>query len=70
MTGLGASSAVVMLIEQEYTCPNCWQTSTVTLDLSTSHQAFIEDCTVCCHPIQFRYTAADGELTSFDYESS
>ena len=57
-----------MLIEQEYTCPNCWQTNTVTLDLSTHGQTFIEDCTVCCNPIQFRYTAENGELTGFDYE--
>jgi hypothetical protein len=59
-----------MLIEQEYTCPNCWETSTVTLDLSNSGQRFVEDCTVCCSPIEFRYTAENGELATFDYESA
>ena len=59
-----------MLVEQPYTCPNCWQAGTVTLDLSSAGQTFIEDCTVCCHPIEFRYTSDNGELGGFDYESA
>jgi transcription elongation factor Elf1 len=59
-----------MLIDAEYTCPRCWETNTVALDLSVSEQSFIQDCEVCCAPIQFRYTAHNGELESFDYESA
>ncbi len=36
------------------------------LDTSVSGQSFIEDCEVCCHPIQVNYTAEDGEISSFE----
>lgn len=59
-----------MLIEQEYTCPRCWQANTITLDLSAAEQTLVQDCEVCCGPIEFRYTARNGELESFQYESA
>ncbi len=36
------------------------------LDLSVSKQDYIEDCEVCCSPIQIYYEAEDGELTRFE----
>ena len=27
---------------------------------------FIEDCEVCCHPIEVSYAMADGEVTDFE----
>jgi len=59
-----------MLVEQEYTCPHCWRTNVIQLDLSVREQTFVQDCEVCCNPIEFRYTTSRGELTSFDYESA
>ena len=38
------------------------------LDLSISEQSYIEDCEVCCRPIQIFYTAA-FELTEFSADS-
>jgi hypothetical protein len=38
------------------------------LDLSTESQVFIEDCEVCCNPIQLTYTVDDGEISSFEFE--
>ena len=36
------------------------------LDLSVSKQTYVEDCEVCCNPIEISYTAAeDEELTGF-----
>lgn len=36
------------------------------LDLSVDgHQTYIEDCEVCCQPIQVSYTASNGALTGF-----
>ena len=38
----------------EYTCPSCGETITHTLDPSAgSHQEYVEDCPVCCRPIEF-----------------
>ncbi len=35
------------------------------LDMSVPNQTYVEDCEVCCHPIEVRYSAEDGELTDF-----
>ena len=36
------------------------------LDLSVRTQTYVEDCEVCCNPIEVRYSAADDELTEFE----
>jgi Cysteine-rich CPXCG len=35
------------------------------LDLSVRRQTYIEDCEVCCQPIEISFAAEDGELTEF-----
>lgn len=39
------------------------------LDLSAPEQTYVEDCEVCCRPIQIAYTAADFELEDFSADS-
>jgi hypothetical protein len=51
---------------QTITCPYCWESIEISLDLSVDTQQQIEDCSVCCRPIVIRYSAADGELASLD----
>ena len=36
------------------------------LDLSVSRHTYIEDCEVCCNPIEISYTVQDDALASFD----
>jgi hypothetical protein len=36
------------------------------LDLSVRRQTYIEDCEVCCKPIEISYGVEDGSLVSFD----
>jgi len=43
----------------EVQCPYCGETIEIDLEVSEEEQAFIEDCTVCCRPIE--YTVAPGE---------
>ena len=52
--------------EASITCPFCWESLTVLLDLSLPEQDYIEDCQVCCQPIRIRYTSEDGALLSLD----
>lgn len=54
--------------QQEYffTCPYCWESISMLLDTSVEAQTFVEDCEVCCHPIEIRYTSGDGEITHFE----
>jgi hypothetical protein len=59
-----------MLAEQPYTCPHCWQTSVIQLDLTAGSQRFVQDCEVCCNPMEFSYSTERGELVSFHYESA
>jgi len=54
-----------MEIEHFFTCPYCWQTVSMILDLSIEEQSYVEDCEVCCNPIQISYTAQSFELTDF-----
>ena len=35
------------------------------LDLSVRRQTYIEDCEVCCKPIEITYSIEDDELVSF-----
>jgi len=36
------------------------------LDTSVKGQTYIEDCEVCCHPIEVQYTVEDGEVHQFE----
>lgn len=59
-----------MLEETTITCPHCWETISVLLDLSGEDQAYIEDCSVCCRPIQIRYEVTAGELAGLSVASA
>jgi len=52
-----------MEIEHFFTCPYCWEEISFVIDLSAGEQSYIEDCEVCCRPIQIRYSTegADGD---------
>jgi len=54
------------LVEHEFTCPYCGEEISMVLDLSVDRQAYVEDCEVCCKPIEISFTIEDGELASFD----
>jgi hypothetical protein len=44
-------------------CPYCGEPIGVLLDLSAGSQSYIEDCQVCCQPIQLSVRVDDsGEL--------
>jgi transcription elongation factor Elf1 len=53
-------------VEHFFTCPYCWQEISMVLDLSVASEKYIEDCEVCCKPIEVEYTAEDGVLVEFD----
>jgi len=59
-----------LIQESVVTCPHCWEKITLVIDLSVSSQNYIEDCFVCCQPIQINYTTAAGALLSIDVEST
>lgn len=50
------------LDEQRTTCPWCGEPIELLLDLSAGGQEYIEDCEVCCRPMQIGFSTDEGEL--------
>ena len=46
-------------------CPYCGEEISMILDFSVSDQVYIEDCEVCCNPIEISYAVEDDLLASF-----
>ncbi len=44
------------------TCPACWQDCELDIDPTLGDQQFIEDCWVCCRPMNITVTLWDGEV--------
>ena len=53
-----------MLEEITVSCPYCGERFDTTVDLSAGDQNYIEDCYVCCRPIQFDIKTDNDELLS------
>lgn len=57
------------MIEHYFTCPYCWETISMGLDNSIPEQVYIEDCEVCCNPIEIFVKFLDLELIDFQATS-
>ncbi|RKE98234.1 CPXCG motif-containing cysteine-rich protein [Ichthyenterobacterium magnum] len=51
--------------EHFFQCPYCWEQVSMLIDYSQSNQKYIEDCEVCCNPIQLNISIKDGVISSF-----
>lgn len=48
-------------------CPYCGEPFETLIDLSAGSSSYIEDCQVCCQPIEFRVTVDDaGALATLE----
>lgn len=52
------------LLDKRIRCPYCGESMDVVLDLSAGSQSYIEDCQVCCQPMQVSFETEDGRLQS------
>jgi len=41
------------LIETTVQCPYCWESFSLLIDGSVECQEYVEDCEVCCRPIDY-----------------
>lgn len=57
------------MYEHFFQCPHCWEEISMLLDQSVAHQKYIEDCEVCCNPLELKVEFEDGELISFMAEN-
>lgn len=57
--------------EQEhfFTCPYCNEQISMLLETYYPEQSYIEDCEVCCKPIQISYRSSENELLEFSVQT-
>lgn len=55
--------------EYFFQCPYCWESISMLIDRSISNQSYIEDCEICCNPIQLTIQIQDHEIVGFQAES-
>ena len=55
-----------MIQEHFFQCPYCWEEVSMLLDASIGNQTYIEDCEVCCNPIEVNPQFSNNELVAFD----
>lgn len=54
------------MIEYYFNCPHCFQEISMLVDMSISRQEYIEDCEVCCNPLQISLEMEEGEIIYFE----
>ena len=57
------------MLEHAFQCPYCWQDISMLLDTSIQNQTYIEDCEVCCNPIQVSVKFSNSKLIDFHVDS-
>ena len=53
-----------------FQCPYCWEEISILIDFSQKHQNYIEDCEVCCNPIQLIISIEYNEIIDFSAQIS
>ena len=51
--------------ERKFQCPYCGSSISMLVETYAGGQDYIEDCEVCCRPIQIKYSVEDLEITHF-----
>jgi len=55
--------------EHFFQCPYCWENISMLIDVSQIKQSYIEDCEVCCNPIQLNISTENNEILSFEAQN-
>lgn len=56
--------------ELNITCPYCLQAISVLIDTGVyEHTTLVDDCEICCRPIEISYSVEDGVISSYSYDS-
>lgn len=53
-------------MEHFFTCPYCWERISMILESEEEHSDYIEDCEVCCRPIELEFKFVGERLCSFE----
>jgi phage terminase large subunit GpA-like protein len=55
-----------LIVPADIACPHCGETFTLEVDTSQSEQDVIEDCSVCCRPINLTIRCRPGEVVALE----
>lgn len=54
------------MYEHFFQCPYCWDEISMLMDPSVTQQTYVEDCEVCCNPIEICPQFEHQELVGFE----
>ena len=54
------------MIEHFFQCPYCFEEISMLIDTSIPDQAYVEDCEVCCNPIDLTVRLNGDVITAFE----
>ena len=57
-----------LLVETDVECPHCGEGWSMVVDTSQGDYSTVEDCTVCCRPIQFTFGCEPGDVVTVSSE--
>ncbi len=52
--------------EHFFQCPYCWEEISMLLDTSVAKQTYVEDCEVCCNPMEITVAFQERNLIVFE----
>jgi phage terminase large subunit GpA-like protein len=55
------------IVSADITCPHCGETFSLEVDTSQNEQDLIEDCSVCCRPINLTIRCQPGEVVALTF---
>lgn len=53
-------------VEHFFSCPSCGAEISMVLDLSVHRHTYVEDCEVCCNPLEISYAVEGEALAHFE----
>ncbi len=56
------------VVDRRIRCPYCDESMSIVIDLSAGAQSYVEDCSVCCQPMQVTFDVLDDELCSLQVD--
>ena len=58
-------------VEKFFRCPYCLEKISMLLDVSVDgEQTYVEDCEVCCNPIQISYSCEELHMKGFQSDKA
>jgi transcription elongation factor Elf1 len=52
-------------VEHYFDCPYCGEQISMVVDTSVHRQTYVEDCEVCCNPIEVSCTVEGDAIVAF-----